>query len=66
MEPAGLKEGKCKKCHAPLYWIQTPKKKWMPVDRKKRMVIDDDGTTHFGYDPHWATCPNAEDFKKGG
>lgn len=43
-------KSKCKGCYADIYWVKTPGGKNMPVDI--------DGT------PHWASCPQAEDFKK--
>lgn len=39
----------------------------MPIDKKRITVInkikDDIWTATSGYLPHWATCPNAKDFK---
>ena len=43
------KAGVCRGCGAGIFWYLTKKEKWMPTDP--------DGT------PHWATCPNAKDFK---
>lgn len=82
---------RCKRCGAPIVWIQTKTGKWMPADEglkrykktkhgKDRVVTDsgevitcdligdDDlrGPTGMARTPHWATCPNADDFRKGG
>lgn len=59
-----LKEGLCKGCGAPVYWITTQAGKGMIVDRKAAVVVAVTGIVYRGYPPHWATCPNAEDFKK--
>lgn len=48
--PPGASISKCSGCDADIVWIKTAAGKSMPVDG--------DGT------PHWATCPNAKDFKK--
>ncbi len=39
-------------CHATIEWWFTPKGAKIPLDL---------GTAK----PHWATCPNAKDFRKG-
>lgn len=49
--PPGTRQATCKSCHAVIYWIRTDKGKSMPVNP--------DGS------PHWATCPDADKFKKG-
>jgi hypothetical protein len=43
--------GVCRGCKAPIHWWATPAKKNMPLDP---------GTL----EPHWATCPERERFKK--
>jgi hypothetical protein len=42
----------CRKCNGRILWYKTPV-------NAKLMPMNPDGTTH------WATCPNAKDFKKG-
>ena len=54
----------CKKCKAKIRWIRTEKGKWMPVDPKEITIITIEGETKKGYIPHWATCPNADEFRK--
>jgi hypothetical protein len=43
--------GTCRGCGADLIWYLTPKGKAMPVET-------------LTLEPHWAKCPNAEDFRK--
>ena len=54
----------CKKCGIYIEFIKTARGKFMPVDPKLITVVDQQGNTHKGYIPHWATCPNADDFRK--
>lgn len=44
--------GTCKGCQQSIWWIKTPKGRAMPCDA--------DGTSHF------ATCPNADQFRNRG
>lgn len=77
---------RCSACGAPIIWLRTPKKKWMPADEGlvrykanpegKKYVVNDRGElircdlefdglpTGMARIPHWATCPNAKQFKK--
>lgn len=41
----------CKACKAPIEWWTTPKGKKIPMD-------------HGTANPHWASCPNAQDFRR--
>jgi hypothetical protein len=43
--------GKCKSCRADIEWWETPKGKKIPMN-------------HGTAEPHWKTCPNADDFRK--
>jgi hypothetical protein len=45
------KEGACRGCAARILWFITPKQKHIPLDP-------------VTYEPHWATCPRAADFKR--
>ncbi len=56
----------CKECKAQIRWIKTKNLKWMPVDPKLTTIITLEGETIGGYSPHWATCPNANSFRKKG
>lgn len=57
-------EKECKKCKAKIRWLKTKKGKWMPVDTDLITIITMEGETIKGYIPHWASCPNAEEFRK--
>ena len=56
----------CSKCNAKIEWIKTEKGRQMPVDLEPVTVVTKEGKTVRGYIPHWATCPNADDFRKKG
>lgn len=45
-------KAKCSGCGADIEWWLTPRQKHMPLDA---------GTM----EPHWSTCPKAEDFRRG-
>lgn len=62
--PARMSEGVCKGCGAKVYWIMTTQGKRMIVDRHRRTIVTPEGFTVQGYEPHWATCPEADRFKK--
>ena len=77
----------CKKCGAPIVWLDTPRGRKLPADAAlraykenpegKNSVLNDlgevikcdlhfEGTpTGMGRLPHWATCPNADEFRRG-
>lgn len=48
-------QAECRSCGAPILWCVTEKGKKMPVD----VPTDDEPTTS-----HFATCPNAEAWRK--
>jgi hypothetical protein len=53
LEAAGyifLDQAKCRGCGAAIVWFSTPKGKRMPFDRAT-------------FEPHWASCPQAKEFK---
>lgn len=66
----GLKDGgyvydndaNCRGCGEPIVWYITPKGKKMP------MSVKNESTLLHGaldtYEPHFATCPNAANFRK--
>ena len=58
---------KCKGCGADILWIKTKKNKSTPVDAQE-ITIYVTGTQSVvrGHQPHWATCPKADNFRKGG
>jgi len=57
----------CKACQAEIKFIRTAKnQRQMPVDLPAITVVTADGQVIKAYTPHWATCPGAETFRKGG
>lgn len=53
----------CKACQAPLVFLKTEKKTTMPCDAAS--VGDDDTRyVHGKHVPHWATCPEAHQFRR--
>lgn len=53
----------CKRCKAPIVWLKTAKGANMPVDA----ATVKEGDYFYRSDrhmPHWATCPDAKEFKK--
>jgi hypothetical protein len=48
-----LNEAKCRGCGAEILWAKTAHGKRMPFDRET-------------LEPHWATCPQAKEFRKPG
>ena len=59
-----LKAGRCKGCGAAVFWIYTIKGKWMITEREPMTICDSFGNVSQGYPVHWATCPEAKQFKK--
>jgi len=59
---------KCKGCGAEIIWIQTELKKAAPVDAKESTfyIVDtlNVGRIRKGHEPHFATCPKADKFRK--
>ena len=61
----------CKLCGARIFFVKTEKGSLMPLDEKKRriIVLDSKGVymrAEAGYETHYATCPNADEFRKKG
>jgi hypothetical protein len=60
----------CKGCGAEIIWIKTQAGKNMCLDAKpgKRYVClpHNNWFMFDSFKPHWATCPQAEQFKKKG
>ena len=58
-------QSKCKKCFAPVLWKRNPKSgKMQLLDLNPKTIIDLDGNVHTGRESHFATCPNADEFRK--
>ncbi len=55
---------RCRSCHAKIIWFKTDAGKNMPVDADTVEAADDDLdlTRHVS---HFATCPNANNHRKG-
>lgn len=51
----------CGRCPARIVWTITARGKRMPIDA--RPVVDEPGLVL--YEPHWATCPAAGEFRRG-
>ena len=59
---------KCKSCNAEIKWVEMATGKKMPLDAKPLQMVqvkEGIGQVIPVYMPHWATCQNAKDFKKG-
>lgn len=68
----------CKRCDGWITWVTTPEGKYLPCNLP---LMRGDGMTtlvteggrimpkasaaYKGYVPHWATCPHADEFRKG-
>ena len=61
---------KCKGCGAEIKWIRTENNKNMPLDLEliTIYIVDVAGFPRLakGHQIHWATCPEAKQFKKKG
>ena len=56
----------CKLCGAPIVFVKMKTGRTMPCDARVLTVITRDGRTIRGRESHFATCPHADDFRKGG
>jgi hypothetical protein len=64
--PAGTIAGRCRSCESPIYWVKTALGRRMPVTidetrpghRMPTLALEGAGIAHF------ATCPNANDWRK--
>jgi len=59
----------CKGCGREINWVKTLNGKNMPVDPEPQTMVvttknDKAWVSKTCYVPHWATCPNADDFRK--
>jgi len=55
----------CRECMKPIFFIKTKKGKSMPVNTGKIKIMTEEGEIVIGYFPHWATCTNPNNFRKG-
>lgn len=54
----------CKKCGAPIVWVNMESGKAMPCDFKIVVIVTDEGKTIRGRISHFATCAHADYFRK--
>lgn len=57
----------CRGCKQKIKWVEMASGKKMPLDEKPVSMIDVKdgiGAVVEVFTPHWATCPQANDFKK--
>jgi hypothetical protein len=54
----------CAGCGAEIEFVKTPTGNLIPVDLKYIMVITDEGKAVRGRISHFATCPQADRFRK--
>lgn len=66
-----IAEGQCKGCKQPIVWVQFCKSgKRMPLDKLVVLAEGRDETTRLKFQVvnlefvHWASCPQAKDFKR--
>lgn len=58
----------CSACKAKIKWVETVNGKKMPLDAKPFQAVqvrEGIGEVIEVYTPHWATCPGADQFRKG-
>ena len=62
-----MRVDKCRSCGEEIVWIETFKGRSMPCNRKVVSVVTGEGLESKivkGRIPHWATCPDAEAWRK--
>lgn len=62
----GLKLVPCKACKQNIHFVETVKGRLMPCNPKKLTVITLMGDVVTGWEAHFATCPQADKFRRGG
>lgn len=56
---------KCQSCGADIYWIKSKKTgKPIPCNPEKFRIVTEDGRVEVGYRAHFATCPQAKEWRK--
>ena len=60
--------GHCKACGVRLEWFLTPKLHRIPFSGKQQVIVGEDTirsiTSDVKIEPHFATCPQAEQFRR--
>lgn len=59
-----VSETKCAGCKADMQWITTERGNMAPCDVKKVTIVTPGGKYQVGFTSHFATCPNADDFRQ--
>jgi hypothetical protein len=54
---------RCSKCRARIVWFRTARLRMMPIDADS-VNAEDAGLDLSHHVSHFATCPNAEDFRR--
>jgi len=62
----GLKLVPCKACLDLIHFVETRAGRLMPCNPRKITVITVLGDVVSGWEAHFATCPQADKFRKGG
>ena len=69
-EADALEGAECHGCGALIYWVVLPSGKKMPLDRGREVrvgYVEGKGFVTLGvYTSHFATCPEAKQFRNGG
>ena len=56
-----LDRGTCRSCGAEILWVRSARSgKPMPLNPGRKVVVTERGEVHNGYEPHWSSCPYAE------
>lgn len=53
-------ESKCRSCGEPMLWFETPRGKKIPMS----VVSGTESEEHRRLEPHWKSCPEADNFRK--
>lgn len=54
----------CRTCKKEIAWVRTESGKMMPIDIDVEIVVEKDGERIVVAKPHWASCPQAESWRK--
>jgi len=54
----------CRSCGEAIVWIKTQKGKSMPCNTEKITIVTEDGQVVTGRTSHFATCPQAGQWRK--
>ncbi len=57
-------DAECKSCKAKIIMVVLASGKWHPTDDVVHKIVTDDGAIVSGRRSHFATCPDADDWRK--